>query len=140
METPMTTITAAAARAMADVQAAWRDRGVDIANRRNMQDRTVAAIILAAPNHGAVACPVFARTGTVDEVHLFRNGGIQASIFKPTSGRLGIWRSDTDQAAANTAEEAVRRALDPMRKRTRKVRQSTENQRVGETRVALEAA
>ena len=136
----MTTITAAASRALTAVQAAWRDHGVDITNRRAMQDRTVAAIILAAPNHGAVACPVFARTGTVDEVHLLRDGGLQASIFKPTSGRLGIWRSDTDQAAANTAEEAVRRALDPMRKRTRKVRQSTVNQRVGETPAVLEAA
>ena len=95
--------------------------GLNITNRRPMQQRTVTAIIEAAEALGSVARPVFARTGAADEVHLFRDGAVQASIFVPTTGRLGIWRSDTDQATANTPAEAVRRALDPLRKRTRKL-------------------
>ena len=48
-----------------------------------------------------------------------------ASIFSPSSGRIGIWRGDNDQATANTSVEAVRRALELRRsrvapKRTRK--------------------
>jgi hypothetical protein len=87
-----------------------------------MQQRTVAAIIEAAKALGAVACPVtIMRTGATDEVHLFRDGAARASIFVPATGRLGIWRSDTDQVTANTPGEAVRRALDPLRKHTRKV-------------------
>ena len=93
-------------------------RGVDIANRRPMQQRTVTAITEAAEALGAVACPVLGRTGAADEVHLFRDGALRASIFVPTTGRLGIWRSDTDQVTANTPTEAVRRALDPLRKHT----------------------
>jgi hypothetical protein len=104
-----------------------------------MQERTVAAIIRATALCGSHASPVFTRTGAVDEVHLYRGGGLQASIFKPTAGRLGIWRSDTDQATANTPEEAVRRALDPLRKRTRSVCESTQNQRVTDDMFALEA-
>jgi hypothetical protein len=96
--------------------------GVTVSNRRPMQQRTVSAIIEVAKALGAVACPVIViQTGATDEVHLFRDGALQASIFVPTTGRLGIWRSDTDQATANTAAEAVRRALDPVRKYTRKL-------------------
>jgi hypothetical protein len=96
--------------------------GVSINNRRPMQQRTVSAIIEVAKALGAVACPVIViQTGATDEVHLFRDGALQASIFVPTTGRLGIWRSDTDQATANTPAEAVRRALDPVRKYTRKL-------------------
>jgi hypothetical protein len=91
---------------------------VDITNRRAMQQRTVTAITEAAEALGAVACPVVGRAGAADEVHLFRDGALRASIFVPTTGRLGIWRSDTDQAIANTPTEAVRRALDPLRKHT----------------------
>jgi hypothetical protein len=90
----------------------------------------VTAITIAAAQHGAVACPVLTRTGAVDEVHLFRNGGAQASIFMPMTGRVGIWRADGDPATANTPEEAVRRALDPLRKHTRKPCEIMEYQRL----------
>ena len=89
----------------------------------------MTAIIQAAAQHGAVARPVLTRTGAVDEVHLFRNGGAQASIFMPMTGRVGIWRADGDPATANTPEEAVRRAL-PQRKHTRKPCEVMEYQRL----------
>jgi hypothetical protein len=107
---------------LAHPKAAGRSAGVDIKNRRPMQWRTVKAITEAAKTLGAVARPVIViRTGATDEVHLFRDGALRASIFVPTTGRLGIWRSDTDQATANTPAEAARRALDPVRKYTRKL-------------------
>jgi hypothetical protein len=72
-------------------------------------------------NNGAVAS-VITHKGVADEVHLFRGRRLVASIFKPTSGRLGIWRRvDGYTATANTPAEAVRRALDPLRKHTRKL-------------------
>jgi hypothetical protein len=91
-----------------------------IANRRLLQARTADAVIEAAAALAAVAVPVFTAAGAVDEVHLYRGGKLRASIFKPATGRLGIWRSVCDQVTANTPEEAVRRAIDPLRKRTRK--------------------
>jgi hypothetical protein len=87
----------------------------------DMQERTVTAITEAAGALVAVACPVFARIGAADQVHLFHDGAVRASIFVTATGRLGIWRSDTDQVTVNTPLEAVRRALDPLRKHTRKL-------------------
>jgi hypothetical protein len=94
---------------------------IDIKSRRPLQQRTLTAIIQAANDSGAVAS-VMTHKGVADEVHLFRGRKLVASIFKPTSGRLGIWRrADNHTATANTPAEAVRRALDPLRKHTRKL-------------------
>jgi hypothetical protein len=88
-----------------------------IETRKFMQDRTVLAIIAAAATFGAVACPVF-RKGRVDEVHLFREGQLRASIFSSAEGRIAIWRLGGSEAVANTPFQAVQRALDPLRKNT----------------------
>jgi hypothetical protein len=101
---------------------------LNIDHRRPMQARTADAIIEAATALRAIARPVFTATGAIDEVHLYRDGQLRASIFKPTYGRLGIWRAESGAApaTANTPAEAVRRALDPLRKHTRKLPKTAE--------------
>lgn len=79
--------------------------------RRPIHERTVLAVIAAATLMGAVACPAFSRTGRADEVHLFQGGQVQASIFRPAKGRLGVWRVNGSEAEAATAVEAVQIAL-----------------------------
>lgn len=83
-----------------------------------MQERTVKAIIREALSLDAFAAPVINRKGALDEVFLYRDGKLQASIFSPLEGRIGVWRSDRDQVLANTPQEGVRRALEPQRKNT----------------------
>jgi hypothetical protein len=85
----------------------------NIDHRRPMQMRTSDAVIEAATALQAIARPVFTASGAIDEVYLYRGGQLRASIFKPTSGRLGIWRAGSGAARADTPEEAVRRTLDP---------------------------
>ena len=104
-----------------------------------MQDRTVEAIASEAASLGAVACPVF-NNGKVDEVHLFKNQQLVASIFVPITGRIGVWRGDADQVCANTPTEAVRRALDPLRKHTRSLRETQQIRRKRHRAIAVEAA
>jgi hypothetical protein len=93
---------------------------ISIANRKPLQGRTVDAIIHEARERGATACPVLNRQGTTDEVHLFRDGQLQASIFRPAEGGLGVWRADYDQTLAGSVSEAVQRGLDSLRKSQRK--------------------
>lgn len=84
---------------------------INIANRKPLQDRTVDAIIAEAEKLGAYAAPVMTRTGRVDEVQLLRGGRLQASIFRPLQGPLGVWRGDRDQVPASSVLEAVREGL-----------------------------
>lgn len=87
--------------------------------RRAMQERTVEAVRREAAARGAWAGPVFRHDGKIGEVFLYRGGGLVASIFTPKGGRIGIWRP-SGEALANTVKDAVKRALDPLRKHTRK--------------------
>jgi hypothetical protein len=84
---------------------------INIADRKPLLDRTVDAIIAEADRLGAYAGPVMTRTGRVDEVHLFRDGQLQASIFRPANAPLGVWRGDRDQVPVASAAEAVREGL-----------------------------
>lgn len=104
-----------------------------------MQARTVDAVVREAASLGAVACPVF-NNGKVDEVHLFRNQQLAASIFVPITGRIGVWRGDADQVCANTPAEAVRRALDPQRKHTRGLRETQQIHRKRHRVIIAQAA
>lgn len=88
----------------------------DISQRRAMQPRTVDAIVAEAAKRGAHAAPVVNRKGFFDEVHLFRDGQLRASIFRPADSRLGVWRGDADQVLCANVSEAVQRGLDPLRK------------------------
>ena len=56
---------------------------------RRLQDRTVQAIIAEAKKRGAHAAPVFNRKGQVEEVHLFREGALPASISRPELAESG---------------------------------------------------
>jgi hypothetical protein len=105
-----------------------------------MQMRTSDAVIEAATALQAIAPPVFTASGAIDEVHLYRGGQLQASMFKPTSGGVGIWRAGSDTAAANTPEEAVKRALDPQRKHTRSPQETQQIRHFRNKATAVEAA
>ncbi len=98
------------------------------------------AVIEAASALQAIARPVFTVSGAIDEVRLYRGDQVRASIFKPTSGRPGIWRAGSGTATANTPEEAVRRALDPQRKHTRSPQETQQFRHFRSRAIAVEAA
>jgi hypothetical protein len=75
---------------------------------------------------GAHAAPVFNRKGQVEEVHLFREGALQASISRPDAGRIWVWRPGRNPAYAGDIPEAVERGLDPLRKQQHKETKSQE--------------
>jgi hypothetical protein len=84
---------------------------VTIKERKPFQARTVENIQRVAAEHGVYAYPVYNRRTEVDEVHLLYDGGVIASIFRPASGGLGVWRSNREQARVANVVEAVSRAL-----------------------------
>ena len=93
---------------------------------RALRDTTVSAIITEAEKRGAHAAPVFNRLGQVEEVHLFREGALQASISRPDAGRIWVWRPGRAPAYAGDIPEAAERGLDPERKQQHKEAKSQE--------------
>jgi hypothetical protein len=97
---------------------------------RRLQARTVEAIITEAEKRGAHAAPVFNRLGQVEEVHLFREGALQASISRPAADRIWVWRPGRGATEAAIIPEAVQRGLDPLRKQKHKEPKSQEMEAV----------
>jgi hypothetical protein len=92
---------------------------------RPLQDRTVQAIINEAEKLGAYAAPVFNRKGQVEEVHLFRDGELRASVYRPAADRIWVWRPGKQGGAAVAdIPAAVQRGLDLPQKQKSEARKT----------------
>lgn len=84
---------------------------VSISRRKTMQPRTVLAVQREAEALGAHAYPVISPKG-LDEVLIYNGGGAIASIFRPDTDGLALWRPGRTVVVGNV-KEAVSRALTP---------------------------
>jgi hypothetical protein len=85
-------------------------KGPSMASRRHLPDYIVLALCGLAENAGFCPVPVFNRAAAIHELHLFRDGGLVASLFKPPGKGFGVWRVTGSTVLAEDQREAVRLA------------------------------
>jgi hypothetical protein len=83
-----------------------------VIGRKALQPRTIQAIIREAALYGAVGIPVYRPDGKPDEVFLYRDGGIVATVFTPLGGRMAVRRPTGKIITVGDVQEAVQRGLD----------------------------
>jgi hypothetical protein len=79
---------------------------VSIKRRQPLQPRTIEAIQREATKRGAFASPVSGPRGT-DEVFLYRDLKLQASISRPAQGGIAFWRHATGTVGATVGESSA---------------------------------
>lgn len=84
-----------------------------VRDRIAMQPKTVMAILEEAHARGLGTGTSRRKDGKYDEVIIYHDGAMLATIYAVQGRQLAVWRSDSDQKLANSTRDAINRAMMP---------------------------